>query len=77
MSEGSQFLQSIRDLAGEKVRFYTGGGERGFVQGPVAKVDGDLIYVEKQGDIRGTLQTLTIRASAVRYYEIDKLVQDG
>ncbi|MEM8886232.1 MAG: hypothetical protein AAGD14_19390 [Planctomycetota bacterium] len=74
MSEGSQFLQSIRELAGKKVRFYTGGGDRGFVQGPVARVDGDLIYIEKQGDIKGTLYTLTLHATAVRYYEIDKLV---
>ena len=76
MSEGSQFMESIRNLAGKKVRFYTGGGDRGFVQGPVNKVDGDLIYVEKQGDIRGTIHSLTISANSVRYYEIDQLVDE-
>ena len=77
MSEGSQFLQAVRELAGKKVRFYTGGGDRGYVQGPVRRVDGDLIYIEKEGEIRGTLNTLTIHAASVRYYEIDVLVQDG
>jgi len=76
MSDGSQFLQAIRNLAGKKVRFYTGGGDRGFVQGPVKKVDGDLIYVEKQGDIRGTIHAMTISAHSVRYYEIDLLVDE-
>ena len=76
MSDGSQFMQSIRGLAGKKVRFYTGGGERGFVQGPVKRVDGDLIFIEKQGDIKGTLHTLTINANSVYYYEIDTLVDD-
>lgn len=76
MSDGSQFMESVRNLAGKKVRFYTGGGDRGFVQGPVNKVDGDLIYIEKQGDIRGTVQTLTISARSVRYYEIDTLVDE-
>ena len=77
MSEGSQFLQTVRELAGKKVRFYTGGGDRGYVQGPVRRVDGDLIYIEKEGEIRGTLNTLTIHAASVRYYEIDVLVQEG
>jgi hypothetical protein len=43
----------------------------------VRRVDGDLIYIEKEGEIRGTLNTLTIHAAAVRYYEIDVLVQEG
>jgi len=76
MSEGSRFLEAIKGLAGKKVRFYTGGGDRGYVQGPVTRVDGDLIYIEKQGEIRGTLNTLTIHADAVRYYEIDVLVDE-
>ena len=76
MSEGSRFLEAVKGLAGKKVRFYTGGGDRGYVQGPVKRVDGDLIYIEKEGEIRGTLNTLTIHASAVRYYEIDVLVDD-
>lgn len=73
MSEASssRFRESVRDLAGQKVRMYVGGGDRGYIQGPVQKVDGDLIYIEKEGQIRGTLQTITIYAAAVLYYEID------
>ena len=74
MSESSEYLKAIQQLQGKKVRFYTGGGDRGFIQGPVMKVEGDLIYVEKEGEIRGTVHTLTISATAVRYYEIDRLV---
>ena len=70
----SEFLKAIQDLEGKKVRFYTGGGDRGFIQGPVLKVDGDYIYIEKEGEIRGTVKTLTIQATTVRYYEIDRLV---
>jgi len=77
MSEGNEFQQALRALAGKKVRFYTGGGDRGYIQGPVKRVDGDLIYIEKQGEIRGTLNTLTVHASAVRYYEIDVLVESA
>jgi len=74
MSESSEFLKAVQGLQGKKVRFYTGGGDRGFIQGPVLKVEGDMIYVEKEGEIRGTVHTLTISAHAVRYYEIDRLV---
>ncbi len=74
MSESSEFLKAVQGLQGKKVRFYTGGGDRGFIQGPVLKVEGDMIYVEKEGEIRGTVHTLTISANAVRYYEIDRLV---
>jgi len=75
MNESSEFLKAIRALGGKKVRFYMGGGDRGFIQGPVVRVTGDLIYVEKEGEIRGTMHTLTIHADAVRYYEIDRLVE--
>ena len=74
MNESSNFFKAIQALPGKKVRFYTGGGDRGFIQGPVMKVEGDMIYVEKEGEIRGTVHTLTISALAVRYYEIDRLV---
>lgn len=67
----SKFLEAIGGLAGEKVRFYTGGGDRGYIQGPVKKVEGDLIYIEKEGEIRGTVHTITVHADSVRYYEID------
>ena len=75
MNESSDFYKAIQNLAGQKVRFYTGGGDRGFIQGPVVRVEGDMIYVEKEGEIRGTVHTLTIHAGSVRYYEIDRLVQ--
>lgn len=74
MNESSEFLKAIQGLEGKKVRFYTGGGDRGFVQGPVVRVAGDLVYIEKEGEIRGTVHTLTIHAASVRYYEIDRLV---
>ena len=71
----SKYLESFADLAGKKVRFYTGGGDRGLVQGPVVKVDGDLVYIEKEGQIRGTLHAITVNASFVHYYEIDTLTR--
>ena len=70
----SQFHQSLADLKGKKARFYVGGGDRGFVQGPVERVDGNLIYIQKQGEIRGTMHTITINADTVRYYEMDIVV---
>ena len=69
----SRFGEAVSNLTGEKVRFYVGGGDRGYIQGPVTKVEGDMIYIEKEGQIRGTLQTMTINASTIRYYEIDML----
>jgi len=69
----SRFGEALADLTGQKVRFYVGGGDRGYVQGPVVKVEGDMIYIEKEGQIRGTLQTMTINANTIRYYEIDML----
>jgi len=69
----TQYAAAISKLGGQKVRFYVGGGDRGYIQGPVVRVDGNLIYIEKEGEIRGTLHTITICADAVRYYEIDKL----
>lgn len=71
----SRFFESIAELTDRKVRFYVGGGDRGYVQGPVAKVDGNLIYIEKEGEIRGTIHTITINAETVLFYEIDKLVE--
>jgi hypothetical protein len=69
------FLDAISKLPGQKVRFYVGGGERGYIQGPVAKVEGNLVYIEKEGPIRGTIQTISINADFVHYFEIDKLVK--
>jgi hypothetical protein len=69
------FLQEIRKLPGQKARFYVGGGERGYLQGPVVKVEGNFLYIEKEGPIRGTIQTISMNAEFIHYYEIDKLVQ--
>ena len=71
----SKFFESLTELAGKKVRFFVGGGESGFVQGPVKKIEGDLIFLEKDGDIRGTRHIITVSAAAVRYYEMDELVE--
>lgn len=71
----NRFLEEIRKLPGQKARFYMGGGEHGYLQGPVVRVDGNFIYIEKEGPIRGTIQTISINADYVHYYEIDKLVQ--
>jgi len=73
----SKYLESFAVLAGKKVRFYTGGGDRGLVQGPVVRVDGDIVFIEKEGEIRGTLHTITINAGAVLYYEIDTLTRSA
>ena len=71
----SKFFEGISALEGQKVRFFLGGDETGIVQGPVKKVDGNMIYIVKDGDIRGTMHTITVNADAVRYYEIDILVE--
>ncbi|NJN14697.1 MAG: hypothetical protein HC813_03550 [Planctomycetes bacterium] len=65
---------SVDALQGKKVRFFLGGGDRGWIQGPVKSVEGNLIYIEKDGEIRGTMHAITINADFVRYYEVDKLV---
>ena len=70
----SKFFEAVSSLEGQKVRFFVGGGESGVIQGPVQKVDGNMIYIVKDGDIRGTMHTITVNADAVRYYEIDILV---
>jgi hypothetical protein len=70
-----RFAEELGKLAGQKVRFYLGGGERGYLQGPVAKVEGNFIYIEKEGPIRGTIQTISINADFVHYYEIDRLTE--
>ncbi len=69
----SKFAEAVAGLTGKKVRFYLGGGERGYVQGPIGKVDGNLIFIEKEGQIRGTIQTMTINADMIHYFEIDTL----
>ena len=69
----SKFAEAVAGLTGQKVRFYVGGGERGYVQGPVTKVEGNMIYIEKEGQIRGTIQTMTINADTIHYFEIDML----
>ncbi len=69
----SRFSEALSNLAGQKVRFFVGGGERGWIQGPVTSVEGDMIYIEKEGEIRGTVNTITIRTDSVRFFEIDKL----
>jgi hypothetical protein len=71
----SKFAESVAALEGQKVRFYLGGGDAGFVQGPVKSVDGNRIYIEKEGEIRGTMHTITINADDVRYFEIDILIK--
>ncbi|MGQ0614629.1 MAG: hypothetical protein ACT4PV_12915 [Planctomycetaceae bacterium] len=69
----SKFSNSISELQGKKVKFYLGGGKEGFVQGRIDKVDGNLIYIQKEGEIRGTLHTITINSDLVCFYEIDLL----
>ena len=71
----NRFAEALVKLPGQKARFYMGGGERGYLQGPVVKVDGNFIYIEKEGPIRGTIQTISINADFLHYYEIDKLAQ--
>jgi hypothetical protein len=71
----SNFAEALTGLAGKKVRFFVGGGERGFIQGPVKRVDGDRIVIQKEGEIRGTMHTISVRADDVRYFEIDTLVK--
>jgi len=71
----NRFREALEALKGQKVRFYVGGGEKGYVQGPVVRVEGNFIYIEKEGPIRGTILTITINADFVHYYEIDKLGQ--
>ncbi|MHC4819283.1 MAG: hypothetical protein ACYTF8_14655 [Planctomycetota bacterium] len=71
----SKFAEELAALAGKKVRFFLGGGDKGFVQGPVKEVDGDRIIIEKEGEIRGTLHTISIKVDEVRYFEIDTLVK--
>ena len=71
----SKFAEALARLEGKKVRFFLGGGEKGFVQGPVKTVDGDRIIIQKEGEIRGTMHTISIKASDVRYFEIDTLVK--
>ena len=70
----SKFQESISELPGRKIRFFLGGGESGFVQGPVTKVEGDMIFIEKDGDIRGTMHNITVNANDVRYFEEDVLL---
>lgn len=71
----NQFREALLRLVGQKARFYLGGGERGYIQGPVVRVDGNFLYIEKDGPIRGTIQTISINADFVHYYEIDRLQQ--
>ena len=67
----SKFLSAVHELKGKKVRFYLGGGDRGYVQGPVVRVEDDLIYILKEGEIRGTMHAITLNAKQVLFYEID------
>ncbi len=69
----SEFHAAVAKLAGQKVRFFVGGAELGYVQGPVVKAEGNMIHIEKEGEIRGTIHTITINVDQIRYYEIDKL----
>ena len=73
----SKFVSSIAELQGKKVRFFVGGGEKGYVQGPVERVEGNLIYILKEGEIRGTMHAITVNADEVRYFEQDILLQPG
>jgi len=67
----SKFLSAVHELKGKKVRFYLGGGDRGYVQGPVQDVEDDLIYILKEGEIRGTMHAITLNAKMVLFYEMD------
>ncbi|MEE8106646.1 MAG: hypothetical protein V3T86_14010 [Planctomycetota bacterium] len=67
----SKFISAVHELKGKKVRFYLGGGDRGYVQGPVEKVEDDLIYILKEGEIRGTMHAITLNAKMVLFYEMD------
>jgi len=71
----NMFREALSRLPGQKGRFYLGGGERGYIQGPVVKVEGNFLYIEKEGPIRGTIQTISVNADFIHYYEIDKLQQ--
>ncbi|MHC4931095.1 MAG: hypothetical protein ACYTGV_02765 [Planctomycetota bacterium] len=71
----SKFIEELAALKDKKVRFYTGGGDSGFIQGPVIKVEGDLVYIEKEGAIRGTRHGITIQAGHIRYFEIEIVTQ--
>ena len=73
----SKFVSSLSELQGKKVRFFVGGGEKGYVQGPVERVDGNMIYILKEGEIRGTMHAITVNADEIRYYEQDILLQDS
>ncbi len=73
----SKFVSSLSELQGKKVRFFVGGGEKGYVQGPVERVDGNMIYILKEGEIRGTMHAITVNADEVRYFEQDILLQPG
>lgn len=71
----SRFASALKDLEGRKVRFYVGGGAQGYIQGPVIRVEDDLIYIEKEGEIRGTQHVITLHSAAVRYFEFDTVVR--
>ena len=73
----SKFVSSLSELQGKKVRLFVGGGDKGYVQGPVERVDGNLIYILKEGEIRGTMHAITVNADDIRYYEQDILLQDS
>ena len=73
----SKFVSSLSELQGKKIRFFVGGGEKGYVQGPVERVDGNMIYILKEGEIRGTMHAITVNADEVRYFEQDILLQPG
>ncbi len=73
----SKFVSSLSELQGKKVRLFVGGGDKGYVQGPVERVDGNLIYILKEGEIRGTMHAITVNADEVRYFEQDILLQPG
>ena len=73
----SKFVSTLSELQGKKVRFFVGGGEKGYVQGPVERVDGNMIYILKEGEIRGTMHAITVNADEVRYFEQDILLQPG
>jgi len=69
------FRDALSKLAGQKARIYMGGGERGYIQGPIVRVEGNFLYIEKDGPIRGTIQTISVNVEFIHYYEIDKLQQ--
>ena len=71
----SKYLSAFPELEGKSVRFFLGGGDRGYVQGPVKKVDGNMIHIMKDGEIKGTMHSITLNADHVLFFEYDMVTR--